>query len=446
MQTIRIGTGAGFSGDRIEPAVECAQKGELDYLVFECLGERTVALAQQARRTDPAGGFDPLLIARFQAVLPICRARRIKIITNMGAANPISAARHVVELARKLGLAGIVVAAVSGDDVIEQIHGGSFDLIEREGTVADLEGKIIAANAYLGVSPIVEALAKGADVVITGRVSDAALFAAPMVYEFGWAMDDWDRLGKAMLVGHLIECAGHVTGGYFADESYKSVKDLARLGFPIAIVSEDGNAEITKVPGSGGEVTLRTCKEQLLYEIHDPAAYYQPDVVADFSNVSLRVLGPDRVAISGGTGRPRTNLLKVSIGYHDSYVGEGQISYAGPGALGRAQLALDIVRERFAMTGVKASELRFDIIGLNSVHRGAAVGLGAQPTDVRIRVIGRTETVEEAVRIGNEVESLWTSGPAGGGGASKSARAMISIASTLLPAAKVHTTISSEVT
>ncbi len=305
---------------------------------------------------------------------------------------------------------------------------------------------MISANAYLGAAPLVEALAGGADIVITGRVSDPALFLAPLMHEFGWAADDWDRLGKGTLVGHLLECAGQVTGGYFVDPGYKDVPDLARLGFPLAEVNEDGSAVITKLEGTGGAVSLKTCKEQLLYEVHDPARYYQPDVVADFSNVRFEQVSADRVAVSGAGGRARTDTLKVTIGYLDGYIGEGQFSYAGPGALARAELALRIVEERLKLTGVATTELRLEIIGVDSVRRGAAVGDGPELSEARIRVVGRTDTLKDAVRIGNEVETLWLNGPAGGGGAWKSARPVVATVSTLLPRAEIKPRVQYEVT
>lgn len=444
MRTIRIGSGAGYSGDRIEPAVELVEKGNIQYLAFECLAERTIALAQQARLADPAGGYDPLLTARFEAVLAGCVARGIKIITNMGAANPEGAAAEVACIARRLGIKGLKIAAVTGDDVLDLVRAGDYPLLERPGTVAELNGAVISANAYIGVEPIVAALRDGADVVITGRVADPALFLAPLVYEFGWSIDDYDTLGKGTVVGHLLECAGQVTGGYFADPGYKDVADLARLGFPLAEVSEDASAIITKAPGSGGLVSLASCKEQLLYELHDPTRYLQPDVVADFSSVKLEAAGPDRVAISGGTGTRRPDTLKVSVGYLDSFIGEGQISYAGAGALARAKLALEIVRERLKLTGVRTTEIRFDIIGVDSLYRGPKDDL-ALPTDVRIRVAGRTETMAEAIRIGNEVETLFTNGPAGGGGASKVARQVVAVVSILMPRELVRPRISYQV-
>jgi hypothetical protein len=439
MRTIRIGAGAGYSGDRIEPAVELAERGELHYLVFECLGERTIALAQQARLKEPDGGYDPLLAARMRAVLPACRANNVKIVTNMGAANPPAAAEMTQSIARAAGLTSLRIAAVTGDDVLSEMRSMALPL-DIGGTVADLGNHVVSANAYTGASPIAAALAQGADVVITGRAADPSLFLGPLVFEFGWAMDDWPLLGKGVLAGHLLECAGQVTGGYFADPPFKPAADLARLGFPIGEVREDGDLVITKVQGSGGAVTAATVKEQLLYEIHDPARYFQPDVVADFSTVRVEEIAPDRVRVSGAGGTPKTGLLKVSVGYVDGFVGEGQISYAGPGAAARGRLALDIVRERLALTGVRMSESRLDLIGADALH-GAAHGRGYEPYEVRVRVAGRTGSLAEAARVGEEVETLYTNGPAGGGGAWKTAREVIAVASALVPETMVRTEI-----
>jgi len=459
VRTLRIGSGAGYSGDRIEPAVELAERGDIRYLGFECLAERTIALAQGEKLKDPEAGFDPLLVARMEAVLPACARRGVRIITNMGAANPVAAARATAEVARRLGLGGLRIAAVTGDDVLDEVRRGHYVLMERPGTVAGLGDTIRSANAYLGLAPIVEALRGGADVVITGRVGDPALFMAPLVHEFGWAMDDWDRLGRGAVIGHLLECAGQITGGYFADPGYKDVPDLARLGFPIAEAGEDGSAIITKPAGSGGRISIASCKEQLLYELLDPTAYLQPDVSADFSSVRFSELGRDRIAVSGGTGRRRPDTLKVSVGYIDSYVGEGQISYAGPGALRRARLALEIVAERLKLTGVATTETRFELIGVNTMPHAAAPPhrdllepdppdfdpADFDPAEIRIRVVGRTESMAEAIRIGNEVETLYTNGPAGGGGVWKQAKQVVAVVSTLIPQDRVRPVVSMQV-
>ncbi|MBE3637283.1 acyclic terpene utilization AtuA family protein [Mangrovicoccus algicola] len=431
MTILRIGSGAGYSGDRIEPAVELAEKGGISYLVFECLAERTIAIAQEARLADPQAGYDPLLEARMRAVLPACRQNGIRIISNMGAANPEAAARAVLGVAAELGLPGLKVAAISGDEMRAALVAGGHVLTETGRPAAELGDRLVSANAYLGAAPLVEALAAGADVVLTGRVADPSLFLAPMIHEFGWAADDWERLGRGTILGHLLECAGQVTGGYFADPGVKDVPGLARLGFPLAEVDPDGNGTITKVAGSGGIVTPATVKEQLLYEVHDPAAYLTPDVTADFTGLCVTAAGPDRVRIEGGTGRERPARLKASVGYVAGWRGEGQISYAGPNALARAELAREIVRERLALVGVQAEELRFDLIGMDAILPGMAAG-GA-PSEVRLRVAGRCATAAEAARIGNEVEALYTNGPASGGGAVKSGGRIVAMLSALVP-------------
>ncbi|KVK79848.1 ABC transporter substrate-binding protein [Burkholderia cepacia] len=434
---VRIGAGAGYSGDRIEPAVELAEHGQLDYLVFECLAERTIAIAQQARRQDPSLGYDPLLDARMRAVLPVAVPKGVRIVSNMGAANPRAAARRTARIAQSLGIAGLKVAAVEGDEVLDVVLRGAFRFEESGDDVAAYRDRIVSANAYLGAAPIVAALAAGADVVLTGRVADPSLFAAPLIHAFGWRMDDWDTLGAATVVGHLLECAGQVTGGYFADPGYKDVPNLAQLGFPIGEVAADGSVVITKVPHAGGRVSAATCKEQLLYEIHDPARYLQPDVVADFTQVTVAEEATDRVRVTGGRGTARPDTLKVSVAYVDGWIGEGQISYGGPGALERARLALGIVRERLASTGVAATELRFDLIGVDALYGDATPAVRGEPAEVRVRVAGRAASAGEAARIGNEVETLYTNGPAGGGGAFKSTREVIAVQSVLLPRAAV---------
>ncbi|NVZ58581.1 DUF1446 domain-containing protein [Pseudomonas edaphica] len=435
MKTLRIGSGAGYSGDRIEPAVELAEQGDLDYLVFECLAERTIALAQQARISDPQGGYDPLLSERMRRVLPFVGLkghRRLRVITNMGAANPVAAAVEVRRVANELGL-NLKVVAVVGDDVLEVLQPGFW--LDNGQTVGSLGERLISANAYLGVDGILEALRADADVVITGRVADPSLFLAPQMFEFGWAADDWQRLGRGTLVGHLLECAGQVSGGYFADPGFKDVDELARLGFPLAEIDADGEAVITKVAGTGGRVSRATCTEQMIYEVHDPAAYLTPDVTADFSQVSFVEEGVDRVRVQNASGRARPEQLKVSVGYLDGWIGEGQMSYGGPGAVARAELARDIVLKRLELMGVKMQELRAELIGMDSLHGPRS---SVEPWEVRLRVAARCENRSEAVRVGNEVETLYTNGPSGGGGASKSVRQVVAVASLLLPRSVVN--------
>jgi hypothetical protein len=353
--------------------------------------------------------------------------RRLRVITNMGAANPVSAAREVRRIASELGLA-LKVVAVVGDDVLDVLR--PEQVLDNGQTLGSLGARLISANAYLGVDGILDALRAEADVVITGRVADPSLFLAPQMFEFGWAAHDWPRLGRGTLVGHLLECAGQVSGGYFADPGFKDVDDLARLGFPLAEIDAEGNAVITKVSGSGGRVSRATCTEQLIYEVHDPAAYLTPDVTADFSRVSFIEESVDRVRAQGAAGRARPERLKVSVGYLDGWIGEGQMSYGGPGAVARAQLAREVVLKRLELMGVKMQDVRAELIGMDSLHGPRS---SVEPWEVRLRVAARCEERSEAVRVGNEVETLYTNGPSGGGGASKSVRQVVAVASLLLP-------------
>jgi hypothetical protein len=440
VKKIRIGGGAGFARDRIEPAVELAEKGDIDYLVFECLAERTIATDQLEKMANPAKGYNVGLERRMAAVLPICARKGIRIITNMGSANPEGAARKVSEMCGNMGIRGLKIAAVVGDDVTELVRGFQTTIFETGESLDIIRDKIVSANAYLGAEPIAEALRGGADIVIIGRSADPSLFVGPMVHEFKWAVDDWKMLGIGTVLGHLLECGGQVTGGYFADPGYKNVEGLNVLGFPICEVAENGEAVITKVSGSGGEVSLRTCKEQLLYEIHDPSRYFTPDVVADFTGVEFTQMNKDVVRIAGGTGSPRSDTYKVSVGYRDSFIGEGQMSYAGSGALDRAKLAVDIVQKRLALQGFQSEETRIDFIGLNSIH-GPKIRSDVEPYEVRFRISCRTASAAEAAKVGNEVATLLTNGPAGGSGDFVSVREIIAILSVLIPRELVNPSV-----
>lgn len=440
MKKIRIGGGAGFARDRVEPALELAEKGNIDYLVFECLAERTIATDQLEKMSNPDKGYNVGLEKRIGAVLPVCAKKGIKIITNMGSANPAAAARKIAEICAGKGIKGLKIAAVVGDDVTEMVKGYTTTIFENGKSLDVIRDTIVSANAYLGAEHIAEALRGGADVVILGRSADPSLFIGPMMYEFNWKADDWHILGIGTALGHLMECGGQVTGGYFADPGYKDVDKLAHLGFPICEVSENGEAIITKVPGSGGKVTLQTCKEQLLYEIHDPANYYTPDVIADFTNIEFTEIAPDTIRVTGGQGKARSDTYKVSVGYRDSFIGEGQMSYAGPGAVERAKLAVDIVLKRLELQGFTASETRVDYIGINSIH-GPQIPTSTAPYEVRLRIAGRTSTAAEAAMVGTEVAGLLTNGPAGGAADFASVREIIAILSVLLPRTMVKPSI-----
>lgn len=431
---LRIGSGAGFAGDRLEPAVILAERGGIRYLGLECLAERTIALAQLRKLKEPAEGYDVLLARRVELLLPVIKKKGVRVITNMGAANPVAAADLIVEIAKRRKL-DIKVAAVTGDDVLKMMK--PSDRVLETGEPLSAYKWLVSANAYLGVDALLPALATGADVIVTGRVADPSLFVAPAAYEYGWQPADVDRMARGTVMGHLLECAGQVTGGYCADPGVKDMPGFAHIGFPYADVDADGNCEIGKPPQTGGAINLVTAKEQLLYEVTDPRAYVTPDVTADFTTVQLKQAGVNRVAVTGATGRPRSPTLKVSIGYHAGYVGEGEISYAGTNALRRAHLAAEVVQKR--LKG-QFKEMRVDFIGSTSLH-GKAYDEDARPYEVRLRIAARAATREKAALIGEEVEALWTNGPGGGGGARKYVHEQVGVISGLIAREKIKTEV-----
>lgn len=433
-EKIRIGCGAGFSGDRLEPAVILAEKGGLDYLVLECLAERTIALAQKRKAADPAQGYDPLLQRRIEQLLPLLKKNKIRLITNMGAANPVAAADKVIEIAKIQGIS-IKVAAVIGDDVLECISGDEIAM--ETGNPISWSGQVVSANAYLGADAILPALETDADIIITGRVADPSLFIAPLVHEFGWSLDDADIIAKGTVIGHLMECAGQITGGYFADPVKKPVENMSTLGHPFADVYRDGRAVITKVDGTGGHITLATAKEQLLYEVTNPSQYITPDVVADFTTVYLKQMEKDCITVTGGNGNRKPPTLKVSIGYAAGFTGEGEITYAGVSALERARLAGEIIGQRLTD---RFPGLRVDFIGHTSVHP-TSLANQHKPYEVRLRVAGKAVTADEAAIIGEEVEALYTNGPAGGGGVRKYVNEVIGIVSILIDRNKTKSSV-----
>ena len=426
MQKLRIGAGAGFQGDRFEPAIILAEQGKLDYLVLECLAERTIALAHKARLENPALGYDAFLERRIAPLLPLLKRGAVRLITNMGAANPEAAGQKIIAIAQRLDIA-IKVAVVTGDDV--RAHLNSDTKVIESGRSLDSYPNVISANAYLGVEALLPALASDADIIITGRVADPSLFLAPIVHRFGWRLDDWDRLGQGTVVGHLLECAGQLTGGYFADPGKKDVPDLAHLGFPLAEVDCEGNAVFSKIAGTGGRIDLATAKEQLLYEVTAPSAYITPDVSADFTSVQLEQAGENRVRAGSGRGHPRSPTFKVSIGYRAGFRGEGEISYAGENAPARAELAGQIIDARLRE---HYPDLRIDFIGSTSIHRKNFFP-DAKAYEVRVRAAANATKRADAERIGEEIEALYTNGPAGGAGARKHVTEVIGIVSCLIP-------------
>lgn len=409
-----IGCGAGFSADRLDPACALAESGRVRYLGLECVGERTLAQGHRDRMADPAAGYNRYLVPRLRALLPICRRSGTRLITNMGAANPEAAAAVARATAQELGLAGLRIAYLTGDDVSAAISGETV-LADLGKTVAETGLRVVGANAYLGVEHLLPALEAEADLIITGRCADPSLFMAPAVHAFGWALDDWDRLACGTVAGHLLECGMQLTGGYFADPPYKTVPNLAYCGYPLAEIGEDGEVVVTKLPEAGGCVTVQTVKEQLLYEVHDPAAYLTPDVTADFSGARVEELASDRVRVGGLRGRARPDSLKVTVGFDGGFQGEAGISYAGPGAQDRARLARDILIERITRLHKCRGRLRIDLIGMNSLH-GTAVERPTDTQDVRVRAAFASSERGQVETAMWEVESLLCCGPAGGGG------------------------------
>ncbi len=410
-KSLRVGAGSAWWGDRIEPARLNAERGNLDYLCFETMAEATVSAAQVRKRRDPSfPGYDTYLDDRMQAVLPACLKRGTRIVTNQGWINPDGAAERIVHWLRQLGAKGIKVASVNGSLITDRVLQLTDRILENGKSTSTLADSLVSAEAYLGAEPIVAALRQGAHIVVSGRVADPSIFMAPMMYEFGWDPLDHMRLGRGNGLGHLLECGAQVTGGYFPDPGFKDVPEPWNLAFPIVEVEEDGSAVITKVAGSGGAVNLMTVKEQLLYEVHDPANYLTPDVVVDFTTARLEQAGPDRVRVTNLSGKPRTPTLKVSIGCAEGFIGEDMFFYAGPGALRRAQLAKKILEERFRIVKLDAEEVRIDFLGLNAIHGAMTPKDAPEPYEIAVRVAARTRTREEAAKVGREVDGMAVSG------------------------------------
>jgi hypothetical protein len=410
-KTVRIGAGSAWWGDRVGPAVVNAEQGDLDYLCFETMAEATISAAQVRKRRDPAfPGYDTYLDDRMQAVLPACLKRGTKIVTNQGWINPDGAAQRITHWLRELGAKGIKVAAVNGSLVTDRVLELTDTILENGRPTHSLKDSLVSAEVYLGAEPIVEALRAGAQIVVSGRVADPSIFMAPMMYEFGWDALDHQRLGAGNGLGHLMECGAQVTGGYFPDPGFKDVPEPWNLAFPIVEVEEDGSAVLTKVAGTGGAVNLMIVKEQLLYEVHDPANYITPDVVVDFTTAQLEQVGPDRVRVSRISGKPRTPTLKVSIGCMEGHIGEDMFFYAGPGALRRAQLAKKVLEERFRIVKLDAEEVRIDFLGLNAIHGAMTPANAPEPYEIAVRVAARTRTREEAIKVGREVDGMAVSG------------------------------------
>ena len=436
---VTIGGAAGFAGDRTDaagPLVEALAKAAGPrFLMFETLAERTLALSQLERRRDPSRGYNPALERFVGPVLARCLADNIRIVSNFGAANPRAAALRIQTLAREQGLRPPRIAVVEGDDLTSVLSAPELAARETGGTLLRNATDIVAANLYLGARPIAEALDRGADIVVTGRVVDSALALGPLVHAFQWRWDDWDRLAAGTLAGHLLECGAQITGGYFADPGVKDVPGLPEVGYPLAEIDADGTIVIGKPAGTGGRVDRQTVIEQVLYEIHDPAAYLVPDVVLDLTDVTVEEVGADRVRIAGARGGPAPETLKATVCVDAGVLGEAEISYAGPNAAGRARLAAEIVRDRLARRAPNI-QFRIDAIGIASILGNDDGALrrpwDADATDVRLRFAARGARAEDVRILLDEVEALYCAGPAGGAGVRRHVTPRLASASCLI--------------
>lgn len=417
----RIACAAGFSGDRTDVARslvdELLKLGGSSCLIFESLAERTLALAQLERYQNPELGYEPLLSEMIEPVLADCVKGGIPIIGNFGAANTEAAANLIASIAKKEGISNIRIAIVKGDDVSGIAFRSELKkLLSPDDQKIFSQSELVSANVYLGAKEIADALTAGAQVVITGRVADPALTVGPLMAHFKKDWNDWSFLGSATMAGHLLECGAQVTGGYFADPGVKDVPDLAKIGFPIVEFDAQGNICVTKPSATGGLVNCMTVTEQLLYELHDPAQYLTPDVVADITQAQIQDLGGDRVLVTGIQGHPKPDTLKANLCIKGGWLAEAEISYAGFHAYERAQLAAQIIRERLSELS-----LRIDFIGSSSVF---ANELGEGPEfkstqgfeDIRLRVATAHHDRNQALRVCRDVTALYTCGPAGGGG------------------------------
>ena len=438
--TVYIGSGAGFAGDRVDaagPVVDTlAQLSGPRFLVFETLAERTLALCQLARRTDPSRGYSPAMDRFLSPVLAPCLAAGIRIIGNFGAANPHAAAARIAALAQAAGYSPRI-AVVDGSNLTDALTPAEFAARETGGRLLAGRDSIVSADAYIGAAPIADALNRGADIVVTGRIADPALVLGPLMHAFGWGEADWDLLAAGTLAGHLLECGAQVSGGYFADPGIKDVADLAHVGYPIAEVARDGTIRITKPAGTGGRIDHFTVAEQMLYEIHDPAAYLTPDVVMDITGARIEDLGGDTVRVSGVRGHPRPDTLKATVCFSTGFLAEAEISYAGPNADRRARLAAELVRTRMAELAPDL-QVRVDAFGIASVFNdtpGATLdGLWPETraTDVRLRFAAQSEDATSLERLLDEVEALYCAGPAGGGGVRRHLTPRLASASCLV--------------
>jgi hypothetical protein len=448
---VLIANGQGFWGDSILGPIRLVNEGPLDYLTLDYLAEVTMSIMQKLKSRDPSKGYATDFVKMCERILPTCQEKGIKIIANAGGVNPVACREALFEVIRELGLTGIKVGIVEGDDILADlpgmISGGeAFKNMDNGESLEKYLEAVQTANVYIGAAPIVEALEQGADIVITGRATDPSIVLAPMIYEFGWSMEDMNLMAAGTIAGHIVECGAQCTGGNFTN--WREIPNMAMIGYPVIEAAPDGTFCVTKHEGTGGRVSIETVSSQLVYEMGDPANYITPDCIADFSSIQLRDDGPDRVHVSGIKGKPATDTYKVSIAFGEGYKMLGQLTVAGPDAVDKAKLCADIVFDRSASDGAsfKDSERFVEIVGTNVCHAGIIDG-PAEPAEVVLRIGAKSDDKAKLDRLGMEIVPLVTSGPPGvtgfAGGRPKASQ-IISYWPALISKEKVQTRVSVE--
>jgi hypothetical protein len=415
-RTVRIASGQGFWGDWLEAPIRQVEGGPIDYLMMDYLAEVTMSIMQKQRSRDPSMGYAKDFVPLMERLLPSVVERGIRIVSNAGGVNPLSCARHVYEVAEALGLDDrLTIGVVMGDDILDRLP----DLMARGHELRNIDTgepldavleRIQSANVYLGAWPIVEALRRGADVIITGRVTDTGLTLAPMIHEFGWAEDDWSLLAAGTVAGHINECGAQATGGNCLVD-WETIPDLADPGYPVIEAAADGSFVVTKHPGTGGRVSVASVTEQLLYEMGDPANYITPDCVVDFTSMTLAPAGSDRVRVAGVRGRPATDSLKVSISYLYGYKSVGTLVYAWPDAYRKARKADEVIRERLRRLGLRFEEIHTEFVGVNATHGPLAGAPDPDIAEVQLRIGVRAREAGPVQRFSREIAPLILNGP-----------------------------------
>ena len=413
---VRVAAGQGFWGDWLEAPVRQVQDGPIDYLMMDYLAEVTMSIMQKQKSRDPKFGYARDFVPLMERILPAIAAKGIKVTSNAGGVNPRACAEAVREVARKLGLSGKVrIALVSGDDILPRLddllaRGHDLRDMDTGRPLSDIRDRVLSANAYLGRAPIVEALRRGAQVVITGRVTDTGLTLGPLFHEFGWNPDDWDRVAAGTVAGHIIECGAQSSGGNLLRD-WRKVKGLANPGFPIVEARADGSFLVTKHPGTGGVVNLASVTEQLVYEMGDPHSYITPDGVADFTSIQLAQAGKDRVRVSGIRGGPRTDKLKVSIAYFYGYKAVGTLVYSWPEAYDKARAADRILRQRLKDLGLEFEQILTEFVGVDATHGPLSGPPDPEAPEVQLRIGVRGKDKAAVERFTREVAPLVLTGP-----------------------------------